>query len=47
MFEYQRRPRIRSYRQTLKSNLPMLGIGLMVMAALLIAMFFAAMPITS
>ena len=44
MFEYTRRPHTMSYRHTFKSNLPMLGIGLMVIAAILIAMFFAAMP---
>jgi hypothetical protein len=46
MFEYIKRPHTRSYRHTLKANLPMLGIGLMVMAAMLIAMLFAAMPTT-
>lgn len=44
MFEYRRRPHKRHYRDTLKANLPMLGIGLIVMTAMLIAGFFAAMP---
>lgn len=42
MFEYEKRPHARSYRQTVKANLPILGIGLMVMAAMVIAMLFAA-----
>ena len=46
MFEYKRRPHTRNYRHTLKTNLPLLSIGLMVMAAMLIAMLFAAMPIS-
>jgi hypothetical protein len=44
MFEYTKRPHTRSYRQTFKSNLPLLGLGLMVMAAMVVAMLFAAVP---
>jgi hypothetical protein len=44
MFEYQKRPHRRSYRQALKANLPLLGIGLIVITTMVVAMFFAAMP---
>lgn len=40
MPSYEKRPRSRSYRKTVMSNVPLLTIGLLVMIAFLAALFF-------